>query len=64
MNHECATQYENKFVLAFGQNQKDLNRKDMQKICRLNLVALMPVSVIQVSVEKTAARVIKCFLLN
>lgn len=43
-----ATQYENKSVLAFGQNQKDSNRKDMQEVYRLNLVVLMPVSVLDV----------------
>lgn len=51
MIQEYATQYESKFVLAFGRSQKDSNRRDMLKIYRLNLVALMPVSVTDVYFE-------------
>lgn len=40
----CAMQYENKYALVFGQNQKDSNQKDMQRIYKLSHVVLTQVS--------------------
>lgn len=45
MIHECAIQYANRFVWAFGQSQKGSSPEVLQKHCKLNRVASMPVSI-------------------
>lgn len=44
MIYDCVIPFANKYALAFGQIQKDLNRKDLQTLYKLDLVALMQVS--------------------